>query len=74
MAASTSWQSARESKRSSSEGGDASGRLAFAVVEQPTKHDPETVFVAPYHPNTPTFRYTNARYRDNIQRYAKAVY
>lgn len=37
------------------------------MQRQLTKTDPETVFVAPYHPNTPTFRYTNARYRDNIQ-------
>ena len=41
--------------------------LHFKDMKLPTKHDPETVFVAPYHPNTPTFRYTNARYRDNIQ-------
>ena len=41
--------------------------LHFKDMSKPTKHDPETVFVAPYHPNTPTFRYTNARYRDNIQ-------
>lgn len=31
-----------------------------------TSTDPSTVFVAPYHPDTPTFRYTNARYRDRI--------
>jgi len=42
--------------------------LHFADMTQPTKHDPDTTFVAPYHPNTPTFRYTNARYRDNIQK------
>ena len=41
--------------------------LHFRDMQQPTKHDPEEVFVAPYHPNTATFRYTNARYRDNIQ-------
>lgn len=33
---------------------------------QQTQTDPSTVFVAPYHPDTPTFRYTNARYRDRI--------
>ena len=42
--------------------------LHFKDMNQPTKHDPENVFVAPYHPNTPTFRYTNARYRDNMQK------
>ena len=42
--------------------------LHFKDMEQPTRSDPETVFVAPYHPNTETFRYTNARYRDNIQK------
>lgn len=41
--------------------------LHFADMAKPTKHDPDSVFVAPYHPDTPTFRYTNARYRDNIQ-------
>ncbi|MBC8352610.1 MAG: sulfatase [Planctomycetes bacterium] len=32
-----------------------------------TKTDPDSVFVAPYHPDTPTFRYTYARYHDRIQ-------
>lgn len=36
------------------------------MAEQKTKTDPATVAVAPYHPDTPTFRYTNARYRDRI--------
>jgi arylsulfatase A-like enzyme len=31
-----------------------------------TTTDPSTVFVAPYHPDTPTFRYTYARYHDRI--------
>lgn len=34
---------------------------------QKTTTDPKTVFVAPYHPDTPTFRYTVARYHDRIQ-------
>jgi hypothetical protein len=34
---------------------------------QPTETDPDTVFVAPYHPETPTFRYTYARYHDRIR-------
>lgn len=38
------------------------------MQNQKTETDPETVFVAPYHPDTATFRYTNARYRDNIQK------
>lgn len=42
--------------------------LHFKDMTQPTTHDPASVFVAPYHPDTPTFRYTNARYRDQIQK------
>jgi len=42
--------------------------LHFKDMKRPTKHDPKDVFVAPYHPNTETFRYTNARYRDNMQK------
>jgi len=34
---------------------------------QKTDTDPETVFIAPVHPDTPTFRYTYARYHDRIQ-------
>jgi len=41
---------------------------AESMKNDTTVTDPETVFVAPYHPNTPTFRYTNARYRDNIRK------
>lgn len=41
---------------------------AESMKNDATQTDPETVFVAPYHPDTPTFRYTNARYRDNIQK------
>lgn len=37
------------------------------MQSQATNIDPKTVFVAPYHPDTPTFRYTNAFYRDRIQ-------
>lgn len=40
---------------------------AQQMATQKTVTDPETVFVAPYHPDTPTFRYTNARYHDRIQ-------
>jgi arylsulfatase A-like enzyme len=38
------------------------------MEKQKTETDPEKVFVAPYHPDTETFRYTNARYRDNIKK------
>ena len=31
-----------------------------------TRTDPESVVLAPYHPDTPTFRYTYARYHDRI--------
>lgn len=34
----------------------------------PTSTDPESVFVAPYHPDTELFRYTVARYHDNIRK------
>lgn len=33
-----------------------------------TTTDPSQVFVAPYHPDTPLFRYTVARYHDNIRK------
>jgi arylsulfatase A-like enzyme len=39
---------------------------ARAMENQPTKHDPDSVRLAPYHPDTPTFRYTHARYLDNL--------
>ena len=32
-----------------------------------TNHDPAKVKLAPYHPDTPLFRYTHARYLDRIQ-------
>ncbi len=41
---------------------------AESMKNDATHTNPETVFVAPYHPDTPTFRYTNARYRDNIRK------
>ena len=34
---------------------------------QKTKHDPAKVKLAPYHPDTPLFRYTHARYLDRQQ-------
>ena len=34
---------------------------------QTTKTDPASIALPPYHPDTPTFRYTHARYRDNIR-------
>ncbi len=37
-----------------------------AMKSQPTKHDPDSVRLAPYHPDTPTFRYTHAKYLDNL--------
>lgn len=43
--------------------------LHFLERVMETEHtvtDPATVFVAPGHPDTPTFRYTNARYRDRM--------
>lgn len=43
------------------------GRLHFNAAQMDsikTKTDPAAVFVAPIHPNTPLFQYTNAFYRD----------
>jgi len=39
---------------------------ADVMASEKTTTDPATVHVAPYHPNTPTFRYANARYRDRM--------
>lgn len=47
---------------------ESSLHFARQVMErEETQTDPATVFLAPYHPDTPTFRYTNARYRDRIR-------
>jgi len=46
------------------------GRLHFPTADienKPTQTDPETVFVNPRHPRTKTFRYTYARYHDQIR-------
>ena len=39
---------------------------AKQMASEKTEHDPNHVFVAPYHPATPTFRYTYARYLDRM--------
>ena len=36
-------------------------------MKQNTKHAPKSLLLPPYYPDTPTFRYTRARYHDNIQ-------
>lgn len=41
---------------------------AQQMRDEKTQTDPEAVQVAPYHPDTPTFRYTLARYHDQIQK------
>jgi arylsulfatase A-like enzyme len=47
---------------------ESSLHFSRQVMEnQATTTDPATVFVAPYHPDTPTFRYTYARYHDRIR-------
>jgi len=46
------------------------GRLHFSEAKmkaEKTKNDPESVTVFPYFPNTPTFRYTHAKYLDHHQ-------
>ena len=40
---------------------------AKQMKQQKTETDPASVKLAPYHPDTPTFRYTHARYHDRIQ-------
>ncbi len=45
--------------------------LHFTQTEfetQATETDPTSVFVAPYHPDTKLFRYTVAKYHDNIRK------
>ena len=37
------------------------------MKRQTTDTDPATVFLPPYHPDTPTFRYTYARYHDRMK-------
>ncbi|MEM9282633.1 MAG: sulfatase-like hydrolase/transferase [Verrucomicrobiota bacterium] len=41
--------------------------------EDPTDHDPSSVILPPYFPDTPLFRYTYARYLDNIQKIDRIV-
>ncbi|MEZ6060350.1 MAG: sulfatase [Planctomycetaceae bacterium] len=36
------------------------------MLSESTTADPDSAFVAPYHPDTPVFRYTAARYHDRI--------
>lgn len=51
-------------------GASHEGTLHFSASvmnQQKTITDPETVFVPPYHPDTPTFRYTHAQYHDRIR-------
>ena len=43
------------------------------MASEKTEHNPDDVFVAPYHPDTLTFRYTCARYLDRIQQMDKQV-
>jgi len=47
--------------------------LHFKDLNKPINHNPASVFVQPYFPNTETFRYTAARYRDNIQEVDKQM-
>jgi len=52
------------------------GSLHFsktAMQQSSTQTDQEGVFVAPHHPDTDTFRYTYARYHDQIRKMDQAV-
>jgi hypothetical protein len=44
-----------------------------AMQRQKTVTDPKSVVLAPYHPDTPTFRYTYARYHDRIQEVERQI-
>jgi len=46
---------------------------AKQMISEKTVHNPDNVFVAPYHPDTPLFRYTYARYLDRIQQMDEQV-
>jgi len=46
---------------------ESSLHFPASTMETPTQTDPGSVFLAPCHPDTPTFRYTYARYHDRIQ-------
>ena len=46
---------------------------AKQMASEKTLHDPDQVFVAPYHPDTPTFRYTYARYLDRMKQMDEQV-
>lgn len=46
---------------------ESSLHFSAAWEEEPTETDPAEVMLAPYHPDTPLFRYTYARYHDRIQ-------
>ena len=69
----TSWRARKKDqpffyKQSFGNTHESSLHFPRRVLEnQKTKTDPDTVFVAPYHPSTPTFRYTYAYYHDRIQ-------
>ncbi len=39
-----------------------------SMASQAPLTDPQSVVMPPYHPDTPTFRYTHARYRDQIRK------
>lgn len=52
------------------------GQLHFkaeAMENKPTKTDPQDMIPHPYHPNTPTFRYTQALYHDLHKKADQAI-
>ncbi len=46
---------------------ESSLHFPASTMETPTETDPASVYLAPIHPDTPTFRYTYARYHDRIR-------
>lgn len=75
-----SWRNRPDAKQPffhmESHGQSHEGSLHFnkTVFEnEKTQTDPATVKLAPYHPDTPTFRYTHARYLDRMMEIDKIV-
>lgn len=75
-----SWRNRTDSKQPffhmESHGQSHESSLHFkqaAFENEATKTDPATVTLAPYHPDTPIFRYTHARYLDRMMDIDKIV-
>jgi arylsulfatase A-like enzyme len=52
---------------------ESSLHFPASAMETPTETDPASVSLAPIHPDTPTFRYTYARYHDCVRQMDRQV-